>query len=286
MMRTEDEARVSLDETFTSSTPSPEKTSEKSCETRPNEQSIADGKHGKPARPPLISLLHALFGPFQPAFGGEQWETACTSWLLPDLVHQLWRVTVFATILGVYIALARQRDGSLQAFSTDVYTIGLVTAALLLVPHGAVCLMGPHEDDLDARGMRWLWSVVVVGLQQGVTFVVFMCVCYFVIMGREGNAVHMVPMVMLGLELGICNARMRVSYAVTGSLCGGIYIGVVRLGGGGVGPWFGASLVGKRGVKVLGMALLYTMSALTVVMFGRMRMRVAEWMEKRREMRN
>lgn len=283
MMRTEDDARVSLDETFTSGTPSPEKTSEKSSETRRTEQAGIDGKCGRHTRPPLLSLLYALFGPFQPAFGGETWEAACTSWLLPDLVHQVWRMAVFGVILGVYIALARREDGSLLAFSTDVYAVALVTGALLLLPCGAVYIMGPHEDDLDAREVNWLWSVVVMELQQGITFVVFMSLCYFAVMGREGNFIHMVPTVLLVAELGVCNARMRLSYALMGGLCGVLYMAVVRWGGGGTGPWFGATLVGGGGMRMVGMAILYLMCGLMVLMVGRLRMRVAEWRERKRE---
>lgn len=282
MMRTEDDARVSLDDTFTDGTPSPDNSKQGSA--RGGSPSKAKRKSKASTKPPPVglgALLRGVFGPLFPVVGSASWESAGTSWVFPDLLHLFWRLSSFGALLGLYFSLT-QRE-LIHPFSKDVYSFALLASALLLLPPAALLLAGPHEDDLDAAGVRWLWSLVTGVLQAAATHATFMVGLYLIVVSKP-SLVHITPAALLLGELAIGCAVPRLSYALGGAVAMAIYIGVARAAKtDGVGVWLPMMIIKRGGEMYAAVVAGYLLTGLGIVAVGRARARLAWWVETRRE---
>lgn len=288
MMRTEDDARVSLDDAFTDGTPSPDnskkgsdKGSDKGTSTSRKKGKKKKKSKGSTESPPGLFwvILRGLFGPLFPLFGGASWESVGTSWVFPDLLHLFWRLASFGVLLGLYLSLTQR--GTLLPFSSDVYSFATLASALLLLPHTGLLVVGPHEDDLDASGIRWLWSLVTMALQMAVTHATFMVVLY-VNVARGPSFVHITPAALLLSEVLIGCAIPRLSYAIMGAISMAIYLVAVRMNKvSGVGEWLVKMMrMGSWRVHA-GIVGVYLLSGICIVAIGRVRARIAWWIERR-----
>lgn len=282
MMRTEDDARVSLDDTFTDGTPSPDNS--KKGSDRVGSPSKAKRKSKRSTKSPpagLGALLRGAFGPLFPVVGSVSWESAGTSWVFPDLLHLFWRLLSFGVLLGLYFSLTQR--GLIHSFSTDVYTFALLASALLLLPPAALLLAGPHEDDLDAAGVRWLWSLVTGVLQAAATHATFMVGIYLIVVPKP-LVVHITPAALLLGELAIGCAVPRLSYTFGGAIAMAIYVAVARAGKtDGVGVWLPTMIIKRGGEMYAAVVAAYLLTGLGIVVVGRARAQLAWWVETRGE---
>lgn len=288
MMRVEEDARVSLDDTFTTDgTPSPDhsnKGSEKGKSStkkkrKKKKRKTQDSSESSPA--PIVELLRGLFGTLFPLFGGASWESVGISWVFPDLLHLFWRLICLGVLLGLYLSL--MQNGKLLPFSSDVYSISMFASTLLLLPQTGLLIVGPHEDDLDSAGVRWLWSFVTMALQMATTHALVMVVLYMRMVQRA-EMVHITPAGLLCGELLIGCAIPRLSYAIGGAVGMGVYLIAVRMDKtNGVGPWL-AQMMQKAGWRMhLAIVGVYLVSGMCIVALGRARASLATWIERRRD---
>lgn len=136
MMETEEESRVSLEDTFDEEIPPP---------VKPINVSRARAQASRAAKKPPSPL-------FPPA----TWETAATSWLLPDALQLVWRLGMFAAALAATIVFLNARP--LRAVRAAVALVALGTTTLGALPSVLRMLYGPHEDTLSARPLPVLYK--------------------------------------------------------------------------------------------------------------------------------
>lgn len=274
MMRTEDDARVSLEDTFNSETDSPETSGKGSAK---------DGNSGVPGSPSKQKASRAASGQWQrklgPWVGGETWEETGTSWVLSDICLILWRVATFGAMLGVFIA--KQQSGEVVMFSRDCYVGSLFASGLLLTPCAMLLFHGPHFDDLDSREVRWLWSIVAASLQIVFSMVLFVTAGYSLLTGRKGNGVHYLLVILLGLEYVAGCISPKLGYAAMSWALMVIQMFAAGEGlRGGLGPWANVWLARGGGRRYLAAVLAQGGVAVLVFGVGKIRTAVAERLER------
>lgn len=309
-METEEESRVSLDDEFSDNSSVPDSLSDSSDaksatvkKARARER-IAKRREGEKRaiqklRAGKKSLFAKLFGFRRPLVGGETWESVGTSWFLPDMAHTVWRMVSFCVIIGVYTYLALVQSLSFQYYTTDVLLCVLVSVSVLLLPNIAIHIAGPHEDELDGEGIRWVWTMVTVIYQITVTNVLFISLAYWIFFdlsrsaSSQGGALapslqrilHVSCLLTMGGELVIGCIELRAAYALTGLMTLIVYLWAV-VGGHhkDTGKWLYSYLQQSSASDSLNahlsVVILYICCALLVMAIGRIRKGCEAWLEK------
>lgn len=311
-MRTEDEARVSLEEEFSNDGTCGELSDQGGVDTgsdvmaavnrirqrdRDAKAKAQQRKRWKGDRKPL-SFIRRVFGIKYPLLGGETWEMVGTSWILSDFCHTFWRCFLFIAVVSVYCYLAVKRELVFRYMTTEVFLGVLITSSMLLVPNISLCLAGPYEDELDAPGLRWVWTFITMTYQVTLTNVVFVSTTYWVlpnISGEQGGALdstaqtllHAVSLIGMGGELIFGCIELRATYALVGYICLVVYLAaVVHVHHHATGQWLYLFLSREsvRGAVGAHAAVLCVYSAAVIVVFlaERARREVANWMEGKR----
>lgn len=254
------------------------------------------------------------FGTWSPMIGDERWEAVGTSWLLPDMMYLVLRFVMFAAVVGGYVVLAQRQQLWFKYYATDVFLAVLVSSSVLLMPPVCQLIAGPHEDELDAPNLRWVWTVITMVYQTALTSVVFLLTAYWTLVRGFGSwtsqatasadlwseiVLYGVSAVGVGTELALSNIQLRLSYAMGGFLLTAMYIAVVIDGNdGGRGQWLheylsrrsgtGVGILGAASVEVVArhfaLFAVYWLSVLAVIAAERARTRMANWIEMKRDM--
>jgi hypothetical protein len=309
MMETEDEARVSLEEDLSDGSAEGRRSDGDVGEAKAAVQRFRDREKKAQARQARRvtagdagrkQAWKRLFGLRQPLVGGETWASVGTSWVFSDNVHTLWRFASFGLVVGLYSYLVVVRSLALEYYATDVFLCVLATSSLLLLPNIAICLAGPHEDELDAPGLRWAWTVVTVVYQTTVTSVIFICLSFWILSKSSQSAaagggamdpysqllLHVVSLLTTGGELVFGCIEMRASYALLGVVALAGYLAAV-VGGHhrATGQWLYGFLQRDTTGEVvrahLAVVMIYLAAVAVVLVTERARKGLANWLERR-----
>lgn len=161
----------------------------------------------------------------------NSWEAVATSWILPDVVHVIWRAALLATTICVFATGMKTQPVSVVGFSFEAYVMSIITASLLLLP--CVIALGWNDGNiLDSKTSRWIWTGCAAILLFTSALVTVSWMGYRVYtpgqVSRSVSDSHWVLSVLFQTELFLDAMRLTVGHLIAAYVMGGIYIVFVR----------------------------------------------------------
>lgn len=221
---------------------------------------------------------------FPPGPEPNSWEAVATSWILPDMIHVIWRALLLATTIGVFVTGLKVRPVSVFGFSFDAYVMSILTAGLLLLPC-VIALVWNDGNILDSATGRWIWAACAAMLLFNSALVTVSWMGYRVHMpepiSHRVSEGHWVLSILFQIELSIDAIRLTVGHLVAAYVMGGIYILLVRARLCGP-PWLFSLLV-QSGSSFIKVCVAFLATVTVMFLLVRARTVLTDSLERRRE---
>lgn len=209
MMRTEDDARLSLDDTFTSESPSPEKVSEKS--DPPNKSFLSP-----------VRLIKDLLNPWHPFRPPATWESVSTSWMIPDSIYYLFRLCSVTTCLSLLVLLWIRRHLDILGYLP--FILASLAGLLLVIPIVLLVIVGPLQDCLDSAPLPYLWSFIAFLHTLITPFIALVLSMYVIALRSMLSVLHLLPFILFIADCLVNRIQPRPLSLLFSSVVFGIYV--------------------------------------------------------------
>lgn len=147
----------------------------------------------------------------------NSWETVGTSWILPDIVHIIWRSSLLMVTLTLFAVGLQMHPMMIVIFSKDAYIISVSTSLVLLVPC-IVALVWNDDDVLDIGVIRWVWATCSAMTLFTAAFVTALWVGYVAsapdMFSRGFQEGHWILSFMFQMELLLDEVQVTMSHAL------------------------------------------------------------------------